>query len=194
MRICFLPLSKQFNQLPTTGHRLTSVVWSNGIYFPFQFNSRRRSAWPPPRNFLPLHLSAVRGFSSLSFVPRGEGRERRRRNGGNVWTGNLPMWTTVVRYFRDHCEITPLFCHSSVEIVTLHVRVGFEWKSVYLLHYWLDYFFEITWNSPSEYMGLPPCLQAVHPGIADETNATRSAIRDIFDNVLSHEHCRGIDN
>lgn len=30
---------------------------------------------------------------------------------------------------------------------------------------------------PSEYIGLPPCLQALHPGIPDETSATRSIIR-----------------
>lgn len=38
---------------------------------------------------------------------------------------------------------------------------------------------------PSEYMGLPPCLQALHPGIPDETNATRSIIRSFHVMIIS---------
>lgn len=38
---------------------------------------------------------------------------------------------------------------------------------------------------PSEYIGLPPCLQALHPGIPDETNATRSIIRSLHVMIIS---------
>lgn len=38
---------------------------------------------------------------------------------------------------------------------------------------------------PSEYMGLPPCLQALHPGIPDETSATRSIIRSFHVMIIS---------
>jgi len=34
-------------------------------------------------------------------------------------------------------------------------------------------------------MGLPPCLQALHPGIPDETSATRSIIRSFHVMIIS---------
>lgn len=42
-------------------------------------------------------------------------------------------------------------------------------------------------------MGLPPCLQALHPGIPDETSATRSIIRSFHVMIISRggEEARG---
>lgn len=39
-------------------------------------------------------------------------------------------------------------------------------------------------------MGLPPCLQALHPGIPDETSATRSIIRSFHVTMISRERLR----
>lgn len=44
-----------------------------------------------------------------------------------------------------------------------------------------------NYGLPSEYIGLPPCLQALHPGIPDETSATRSIIRSFHVTIICRE-------
>lgn len=90
-RNSFPLLWQKFDQKLTTGHRLTNVIRSNGIRFPFQFNSPR-SDWPPPRNFLPLRLSSRRFF--LPFVRSSRWRSseetpcRRKTFGRPIYRGN----------------------------------------------------------------------------------------------------------